>query len=215
MKRDLFQVGLFIVVLLLIPLHAHASIPASNVEQLPQYRFAPVMVKSGTLAPGALGLPGEQITWTISITNQGTAAGTDVVISDVVRGDLRIDRVENARGTFSISDQTVVLSIPRIEPGETLDLRIVTTVQHSPPDGRLLNQATMTGVGPNGPVNNSAAAEVLVPATLPATGYEAPTSLPGDGEPPVWVFALGASMVVCAAAYVVWRRGSLRGFVRR
>ncbi len=213
MKRHLFV--LLAAILLVLPLHAHSMIrpTTARAHEPALYRFAPVLVKTGTLAPGAMGLPGEQITWTITLTNQGTGAGTDIAITDVVRDDLRIDRVENVGGTFTISGQSVLLTFPRIEPGQTIEMRIMTTVLHSPADGLLLNQATLTALGPDGPVNDSASAEVSVPATLPATGYAEP--LPGDDEPPLWIFALGSAVVVGAAAFIVWRRGSLHGLGRR
>lgn len=165
----------------------------------------------GKLAPGALGLPGEQITWVISLKNTGSAPFMDAIVTDEVREELRIDSVEVQRGDFAISGQVVVFNIPLVRPGEQVQMRINATVLHTPPGGTLGNRARLTAQGPRGAVEDAALTEVYVPTGLPATGYPPDDNLPGAGEPSVLLVALIAVMVVAlAASYVWWRGGAPR-----
>ncbi len=163
--------------------------------------FDPALSKIGVLEPGELGLPGEQLTWHITVRNNGTAAGTNIVITDTLRSELRIDSVEADRGTFAISGQTVTFTIPVLNPGEAVELRINTTVLSSPNDGLLTNDATLVGYGSTGAsVTRSAQGIVTVTTQLPATGYP-PAEQPSRGISWIVVVALIAGL--CA---VVLRR---------
>jgi uncharacterized repeat protein (TIGR01451 family) len=169
--------------------------------------FDPAITKTVELAPGALGLPGEQVIWTITVTNVGTAPGYDIVITDTIRSELRIDSVEVDRGSFAISEQLIVFTIPVLNPGESATMRITTTVLRGPADGLLTNEALLTGDGPNGTIMRSAKAEISVPTGLPATGYPPEEDLPGEDGPSVWLVGLVAFAVVALTALFVWRRG--------
>lgn len=173
-----------------------------------QFGFDASLSVIGALPEGALGLPGEPITWIITVTNTGRTAGTDLVVTDTVRDELRIDSVEAGRGDFAISEQMVVFSLPRLEPAETVELRINTTVLRGPTSGVLTNQAALKANGPGGEVITSAATEVFVPTGLPATGYPPESDLPGEGEPSVLAVAALAFGVVALTAAYVWHRGN-------
>ncbi|MBN1679447.1 MAG: DUF11 domain-containing protein [Anaerolineae bacterium] len=130
--------------------------------------FDPALSKLGVLQPGQLGLPGETITWTVKVYNNGGIAGTNIVITDVLRPELRIDGAESDMGTVTIDGQTVRIVIDKLEPGQTATIRIVTTVLGSPADGMLVNDvALMADDG----VTRAASAVVSVVTTLPSTGY--------------------------------------------
>lgn len=172
-----------------------------------QAGFDPAISVVGELAPNALGLPGERITWVITVVNAGGSPGQDIVINNSLRNELRVDSAEANYGTFEILDQAVKFMIPVLNPGQSIQMRINTTVLRGPEDGRLIHQVLLDGTGPDGAVMDNAVAEVPVPTTLPATGYPPDQDLPGEGEPSVLVVALGSVAVVMLAAYVVWRRG--------
>jgi uncharacterized repeat protein (TIGR01451 family) len=185
-----------------------ATKPEDNAIGQPQQPgFDPAISVVGELAPNSLGLPGEWITWVITVINAGGSPGQDIVISDSLRNELRVDSVEASYGTFEIDDRTVKFKIPVLNPGESVQMRINTTVLRGPEDGVLTNQVLLSGTGPNGDVTDNAVAEVPVPTILPATGFPPDDDLPGKGEPSVLVVALGSFAVVLLAAYVVWRRG--------
>ncbi|NDJ75671.1 MAG: DUF11 domain-containing protein, partial [Chloroflexi bacterium] len=132
--------------------------------------FDPGLSKVGVLQPGGLGLPGEQITWTITVIGGGAVGADDVVVVDTVPSELRIDSVSTPRGSFSFSGQTVTFTIGDISPGETLTLQIVTTVLRSPVDGTLTNVVTLSGGGQTRP----ASATLDLVTGLPSTGYPPP-----------------------------------------
>lgn len=170
--------------------------------------FVPALTYDGLLAPGALGVPGEHIAWVLTLRNTGDGPGTDLVISTTLRNEVRIDAVETGRGSFAVSDQLVVFTIPYLNPGESVEMRVETTVVRSPADGRLVSEAVMSPDGSSGAAGASALAEVSVPASLPATGYPLDDKdLPGEGEPSIFVMALVAVALVSITAVYVWRRG--------
>lgn len=193
---------LLVVLVSVLPLHAYALNAATVIQQ-----FDPAFSKVATLAPGALGLPGEQITWTINVLNVGTAAGTNLIVTDTLRPELLISSIQTDRGTYSLDGQTVTLTVPSLNPGESLQMHILTTIARAPQNGLLVNEATLSGIGPDGIINETVLAEVSVPTGLPSTGYP-PHDLPGDGEPPLWMFGLAGFLSVAATAWIVWRRGN-------
>lgn len=169
--------------------------------------FEPEITVVGVLPPGTLGLPGEPITWIVTVTNRGMASGADLVIRDVLRDELRIDAVQVERGWQTVNGQTVEFSIPNLEPGETVGMQIVTTVLRGPADGLLTNRVRLVAKGPGGEVQKEAAAEIYVPTGLPATGYPPEEDLPGVGEPSLGLVAVLAAAAVGLTALVIYRRG--------
>ncbi len=203
MKSKLLLVWVYLLTILIV-----IAWPGSHpVEAAQPAQFDPIVSLAGVLAPGALGLPGEQVTWVVTISNAGAAAGTDLVITDVFSDVLRIDRVQTLQGQAAVSEQTVVYSLPVLNPGETAQVSVVTTVLRSPANAVLVNQAVLEASGPQGPVSKNAAAQIFVATGLPATGYPPGEDLPGDGEPSAGVFALVAFSLVGLTALFVWYRG--------
>ncbi len=135
--------------------------------------FDPALSKVGTLQPGGIGLPGEQITWTILLTNTGSGTATNIPVVDTLPDALRIDSATTSRGTVSISGQTVTFTIDSIGPGETVQMQIVTTVISSPLDGQFVNEAIIpVPDGQGGTVIlDRAQATVAGVSLLPSTGY--------------------------------------------
>ncbi|MBE2184372.1 MAG: isopeptide-forming domain-containing fimbrial protein, partial [Anaerolineae bacterium] len=107
--------------------------------------FDPGMSKIGYLPEGSLGLPGEAINWDITISNYGAAAGSNVVVVDELRPELQIDGVTLEKGSFTISGQTVTITIPTLAPGEEVLVTIATTVLSRPDDLVFTNTAVMPG----------------------------------------------------------------------
>lgn len=161
--------------------------------------FDPALSKVGALPQGAIGLTGEQLTWTITVTNNGTATGYDLYITDTLRSELRIDNASTARGTATVSGQTVTFYIPYLNPGESVQMQLLTTVLTSPLDGMIDNTAALSGTGANGSVvTRSASDTVTLAALLPSTGYsrdEAAGAKSGGSSNGVW-YALVAAVLL-------------------
>lgn len=187
--------------------------PAAGLQSRDSSRqevFRTSLTVDGVLAPGALGLPGEQITWIVTLGNIGATSGTDITLTDQVHEQLRIDSVEVDRGEFAISGQVVVFKLASISPGEQVQMRINTTLLSTPPGGSVGNRVELEAGSPSGAIEDTALAEVFVPTGLPETGYPPDKRLPGAGEPSVLLVALlGVAAVITAAGYVWWR-GSVR-----
>ena len=128
----------------------------------------PALSKIGILQPGQLGLPGEQITWTITATAPSNADLNNVVISDTFRGELQIDGVTTTAGTVIINGQTVTVTIPVMAAGSSVTIQVTTTVLSSPVEGIFENTVTLTA---DGGVFLTATATVSVVTGLPDTGY--------------------------------------------
>ncbi len=138
--------------------------------------FDPGLSKIGVLMPGELGILGERIEWVTTVTNNGSSAGHNIVITDTLRDELRIDSVSTTAGTYTIVGQTVTVTIPVLNPGESVIIRIVTTVLES--DITVDNTAClMTNDFDNG--------NPLCVTTDPVQGVTV-RELPRTGETPLW-----------------------------
>jgi uncharacterized repeat protein (TIGR01451 family) len=89
--------------------------------------FDPAISKIGFLQPGQVGVSGEQIEWVVTVTNTSALTGTNVVVTDTLRPELRIDRVQTNRGTSTINGQTVNVTIPSLASGESVQFSVFTT----------------------------------------------------------------------------------------
>lgn len=156
---------------------------------------------------GSLGLPGEPVTWVITLVNTSDATGTDVIITDKLRDELQIDSVDVSRGEVAISDQMIVYTLPEISPDETAIVTIHTTVRHGPLNGLLHNQAALVVSGPYGTVSRTASTEVFVPSGLPATGYAPVPDKPGHPALPLSVLIVIAASAISTTAFYVYMRG--------
>jgi uncharacterized repeat protein (TIGR01451 family) len=165
--------------------------------------FDPAISKIGQLQPGGIGLPGEKLTWTITVTNTGTVAGTDIAITDTMPAELRLDSAATERGTYSIGGSTVTFTIPSLNPGESVQMWVYTTVISGPADGAITNRANLV----SGSVTDSATGEVSVVTSLPATGYPASDSRAPRSYTGVWL-ALAGLLVIALGG---WRLRRARG----
>jgi uncharacterized repeat protein (TIGR01451 family) len=165
--------------------------------------FDPAISKVGQLEPGGIGLPDEKLTWTITVTNTGTVAGTDIAITDTMPAELRLDSAATERGTYSINGSTVTFTIPTLNPGESVQMWVYTTVISSPSDGAITNVANLT----SGSVTDSATGVVNVVTSLPATGYPTSDSRAPRSYTGVWL-ALAGLLVIALGG---WRLRRARG----
>ncbi len=113
-------------------------------------------------------IPGEQVTWTISVGNPGSIAVNNVSISDVLPSEVAIQSVTTTQGNASFSGQTVTISVGQLAPGVTVTARVVTRVRDDAVvPFAITNQACATYDG--GRV--CAQANLLSVRQLPTTGH--------------------------------------------
>jgi len=112
---------------------------------------------SKTVNPGVVSI-GQDATWTITVSNVGSATANDQTIIDDVPDGLQIISTNADRGTITVSGQQVTWFIPNIDPGETLRATILTRVTQD-----VQNQIIINEVG-------GSTAQIVIVSTLPATG---------------------------------------------
>jgi uncharacterized repeat protein (TIGR01451 family) len=171
----------------IVPTSSGGSSTTASSTAVPQIQvFDPAISKLGFLVPAQLGARGEQIEWVVTVSNVGAAAGNNVVITDTLRPELKIDRVNALGGTVSVSGQIVTVTFATIQPGQTFQFSIFTTVT----DGITVdNTACVQAAG--------IATECV---TAPAIAF-----LPNTGETPLWAHLLRglAVLLVASSVFVV------------
>ena len=106
---------------------------------------------------------GEEIEWMITFTNTGDSAGQNIVLSDTVGDGLQVESVQINTGTTSINGRTVTVSIPMLNPGETIQFSIITSILD---DNDMSNTACVTASNLSG----ESCVQGLPVQALPATG---------------------------------------------
>jgi hypothetical protein len=131
----------------------------------------------------------------ISITNNGSAAGNNIIVTDNVADGQRIDRVVTPVGTSQVQGQEVSVTIPTLLPGQTIRISIFTTLTHGiPPD----NTACLIADG----LSTPRCAQGVAVARLPLTG-----ATPTWRNELLLAVGIGLSLTTVRAGFLLWRRG--------
>ncbi|MEO1644495.1 MAG: hypothetical protein AAFR67_04870, partial [Chloroflexota bacterium] len=157
--------------------------------------FDPALSKIGLLLPGELGLLGERLQWVTTITNNGTVTGTNVIFTDTLRLELRVESVTSTQGIGIISGQTVTVNLGDIVPGQVITVIIETTV--------LQSNITVDNIACVDADNSSEICVLSAPISTVNV-----TELPATGETPWWRDALLivlTSLILCGGAIGVNR----------
>jgi len=134
------------------------------------------------------GFPGDKITFTITVRNDGVVPATDVEVEDSVPGVFEISGASTSQGSVDVSGQRIHAVIGTIPPGESVTIRISTTIRADAQPGQVDNVAIMSNTTPGDiPGNNTSTTTVTIegggpppsatpapPARLPPTGDDAP-----------------------------------------
>ncbi len=118
--------------------------------------------------------PGEEVTFTLEVTNQGQQSAVDVVVTDVIPEYLEILDVTATQGTATIEGQTVRIEVGVVGPDFVVTIVICTRVrQDAPAPLDMENAATLTL--PDGGERISPSVVIVVPSPLlPPTGQTIP-----------------------------------------
>ena len=177
----------------------------------------PLITKAASLAEARIG---DEVTFTLRVTNNGDATAHDVVVTDSLPDYLDLIEVTATRGDVATSGRTVTVTIGAVEPDDEITIQIRTRVneQALPPGGR--NGATLTTSSPgDDPANNFSevsfgivAQPTAVPTELPTPTPEPPVELPrtggddGAGSPALLVAVLGLLAVALSLLVRRWAR---------
>ena len=120
-------------------------------------------------------VPGGEVTWTVTVTNHGSADATNVVISDPIIAGTQFVSV-TAPGTFDAVNNRVLLSIPTLLAGEQRQLVFVSRIGALPAGDNQTLTNVARAVASNAPsveasvqVTASAAPELVVNKSGPAS----------------------------------------------
>jgi uncharacterized repeat protein (TIGR01451 family) len=90
--------------------------------------FDPAISKAGFLHVDDVSIHGEELEWLITLSNPSTVTGTNVVVTDTLRPELRIMRVVAPQGSVNISGQTVTVTFAVLAPQQIVQFSIFTSV---------------------------------------------------------------------------------------
>lgn len=106
-------------------------------------------------------LPGQTVAWTITVTNQGNVAATNVVVEDTLPGELEI--IPPIPANVVVNGQNVRITFASIAPGASVSVTINTRIRANVPVPFILeNDARLDGL--------RAKASIVSAGQLPATG---------------------------------------------
>jgi len=138
--------------------------------------------------------PGEQVIWTITVTNSGGSAVNNVEVIDPLPDTLEIlvnqITVSSSTGNVSVNGNTVTFTQPVMQPGETVTITIPTIIR---------NSVTVPFIIVNEVQNYDARAQVVSVSRLPNTGESPWSSLRTP------ILLLGAGLILFAVV-ALWRR---------
>jgi uncharacterized repeat protein (TIGR01451 family) len=102
------------------------STPGKPKEEKPDL----VIIKRGQPTKA---LPGEEVTFTLEVTNRGNAAAVDVVVTDEISPYLEILEVTTTQGTVTIEGQRITVYVGVVGPGFVVEIVIRTRVREDVP----------------------------------------------------------------------------------
>jgi uncharacterized repeat protein (TIGR01451 family) len=158
-----------------VPTPTPQVIPTPTAARTPQPPEAAPRVEGGLLvrleANPTDVLPGEEILFTLLLTNTSTSAQTGVTLIEPLDPVLRPLEIRGTQGAVQFQGQSGMIYLGAIEPGQT-DLLILRTRvgTEARPGQIILNQFTATFDG--GQVVSNVVAAGLPPDELPATGQD-------------------------------------------
>jgi uncharacterized repeat protein (TIGR01451 family) len=152
----------------------------------------PAITKSSSVSEAKIG---DEITFTIRVTNNGPGTAEDVVVTDPIPDYMDVIEATTTRGDVSSSGRTVIVTIGKVPAGDEVTIRIRVRVNEraEPPGGR--NSVSLTTSSPgDDPGNNSADVSFGIigtpTPTVPLGLAGTPTSTP---LPPVILPTTGAA----------------------
>jgi LPXTG-site transpeptidase (sortase) family protein len=176
----------------------------------------PTPTVTGTLTPSPVATysvsprqarVGQDITYVLTITNNGNGSATNVIAKDTFSTYLDLRSASSTRGTASSSSSTrsYSVSIDSLSPGQSAKITVVMRVNSTlRTTTNVNNSATIsfTANGVNRSVSsNTVTVQLIGSSTLPGTGFTEPARrAPPPGQRPGWTWVgwLVAGILVAA-----------------
>jgi uncharacterized repeat protein (TIGR01451 family) len=155
----------------------------------------PAIVKLGN---PAFAQPGENVVFTITVSNPNGVALANVGFTDNVPSQLIVLSASATAGNVTVSGQTVTFTITPLPANSSVDVTVRTRVRPDVvPPFTIENFATL-----NGPFTGTAR------AVIASSIDQVVDELPATGETPWWRLPvlIGAALVLAAGAYALTRR---------
>ncbi len=128
--------------------------------------------------------PGDEVAWTITVTNPNSAPVDNVLVTDNVPGELEIIGTSASVGQVTVNGQEVRFTLTSLGANSSATITIRTRVKRDVKASVITNSANMAA--------SVASAQVTVVSELPATG-----------ETPVWATVLRTLLVVAGIALLL------------
>jgi uncharacterized repeat protein (TIGR01451 family) len=151
---------------------------------------------------------GSDVTYNLTVTNNGPSNATNVVLTDTLGANLNYVSATKSQGTFSQSGSTVTFSIGSVAVGQTVT---ATVTAQTLEDGNLTNTATVTSSQADANLNNNTSLATVAVAedTIAVSG---PIVLSGKKQNNVTVatfrHASGIEPTSAFVATIAWGDGS-------
>lgn len=141
----------------------------------------PAVTKSVNVGEARIG---DEVTFTIKVTNRGNDTANDVVVTDPIPDYMDVIEATTTRGNVSSNGRTVIVNVGPVAPGEEVTIRIRVRINEraQPPVGR--NGVSITTSSPgDDPGNNSSETTFSIigeatPTAEPLTATPVPTAAP-------------------------------------
>lgn len=129
--------------------------------------------------------PGGPITWTVKVTNEGTLAGGDVVVSDIPPDEVDGLELTHAGGVGEWDCRATSCRSASMPVGSATFRAAGTVSSGTKGDTSLVNEVGVTWanniLGPDFPLTAGSAVPVVASATTTTTPGPSPTTVPGNG----------------------------------
>jgi uncharacterized repeat protein (TIGR01451 family) len=152
-------------------------------------------------------LPGGAVTWTITVTNTGSAPLTGVTVTDPVDPAFfsEIISATTSKGTVFITGLNVTFNIGDLAVGESATMTLVTRIRDDA-TGTGTNTATATANEVDGIRRASASVVVGGVTSLPSTGYPPAVAAESERGPRYWLYGVAGLVIIGTAGLLVRRK---------
>jgi len=153
----------------------------------------PAITKDSSVSEAKIG---DEITFTIRVTNSGPSTAEDVVVTDPIPNYLDVIEATTTKGNVSSNGRTVIVTIGKVPAGDVVTIRIRVRVNERAEPGTGRNTVSLTTSSPGDDLSNNGSEVTFIilgpatPTALSLTPVTTPTATP---LPPIILPTTGAA----------------------